>query len=374
MMDYIYRKEALTKQPLTQLALVHDDAPLFYVMMKLSDIPKMMARTAALLKRYDKQLAQQVSRFQSASALRKQLVDTEKLLMRLEASYTQYAAAATADNALALYDDVLTHVEFAAKNMPYVYDANAWKLHKHGVKEASIRALFEELYELSVNVYPANITADELGFYDEYVTFYMMKTDMLYDFPTMLKTGDLPNFTLNIAKYFKKDATRGKTKSAVVDHAFTRMIQGLALSPLAGAPLLMRPNPAYRIALSDVTLPIVTERKRYVVQKLIDVEPLPHTAMHYEDGRFTRTMTAVEAPATAITDKLVTQPLIVKQYNDVNSGRDDRAHVPIAIQVIDDVDRFVAEVTEDLSASERAFYTVLTSHFKEEVSKLCKQS
>lgn len=374
MMDYIYRKEALTKQPLTQLALIHDDIPLFYVMMKLSHIPKMMAHTAALLKRYEKQLAQQVSRFQSASALRKQLVDTEKQLTRLETSYAQYVASATVDHALALYDDVLTHVEFAAKNMPYVYDANAWKLHKHGVKEASICALFEELYELPVNVYKANITADELGFYDEYVTFYMMKTDVLYDFPTMLKTGDLPNFTLNIAKYFKKDATRGKTKSAVVDHAFTRMMQGLALSPIEGSPLLMRPNPAYRVAFSEVTLPIVTERKRYVVQKLIDVEPLPHIAMHYEDGRFTRTMTAVEAPATAITEKLATQPFIVKQYNDTNSARDDRAHLPITIQIIDDVERFVAEVTAQLSASEIAFYKVLTSHFKEEVSKLCKQS
>lgn len=374
MMDYIYRKEALTKNPLTQLALVHDDIPVFYVMMKRADVPKMIAHTASLLKRYDKQLEQQVSRFQSASALRKQFVDTEKMLMRLETSYAQYEAAATVDNALALYDDVLNHLEFAAKHMPYVYDANAWKLHKHGVKEDSIRALFEELYELSVNVYPANITADELGFYDEYITFYMMKTDIMYDFPTMLKTGDLPNFTLNIAKYFKKDPSRGKTKSAVVDHAFTRMIQSLALEPLKNSPLLMRPNPAYRVELSDVQLPIVTERKRYVVQKLIHVEALPHQAMHYEDGRFTRSMNAVEAPATVITEKLLEKPFIVKQFNDVNSARDDRAHLPVSLQIIDDIDAFIAQVTDELSATEQAFYTILTSHFKEEVSKLCKQS
>jgi len=371
-MDYIYRKEAMTKTPLTQLALVHDDVPLYYVMMKRRDIEQMTTHMPQLLARYEKQLSQQVSRFQSASALRSTFLETEKMLSQLAQTNAAYVATPTFDTALALYDDMMQHIEFAAKHIPYIYDANAWTLGKHGVNEASIQTLFDALYDIDVDVYPANVTADQLGFDDEYVTFYMMSTDVLYDFPTMLKTHDLPNFTLNIAKYFKKDATRGKTKSAVVEHAFMRIIRGLALAPVDDALWLFRPNPAYRVVLSDVKLPIVTERKRYVVRLLQQATTIPHKAMHYEDGRFTRAMEAVDVSAEVLTNTLQAQPFIVQQFQQTNSAQFDRAHIPVDLRVIDDIDAFVAEVTAELPETERAFYTLLTSHFKEEVSKLCK--
>ncbi len=370
-MKYIYRTEALTKAPLRQLALIESDVPLYYVSLKLSVVDALIAQCDALLARYQKQLEKNVSRFQSMSAVRKQYSDQEKVLKSLQSVYDAYRAQETPDTAMALYEHVIRHIEFAAKHIPFIYDANAWLLAKHQVSCASIRAFFDDLYDVSVDVYAANITADELGIRDGYMTFYMMDTDVLYDFPTMLRTEDLPNFVLNITTYFKKDTMHGKTKSAVIDHAFSRIVQGLALAPLSSEVFLFRPNPAFRVQLSAEKFQLITERKRYTIQRLQSFETIVHTAMHYENGRYTHSMEAVESEATPLIEAFKQQPYIACVYNDVASGLQDGAHLPTTIEVIEDLHAFIEEKTTTLPPQQRAFNALLLRHFEKEGSTSC---
>lgn len=365
-MDYLYRTEAITKAPLRHLALVNDAVPVVYVSLKLSAVEALIARCDALLERFNKQLEKTVSRFQSLSAVRKKYSDQEKILKPLRDVRDAYIENPTADTAMTLYDHVLRHIEFAAKHMPFVYDANAWLLDKHGVTVASVRAFFDELYDVTIDVYAANVTADELGIRDEYMTFYMMDTAILYDFPTMLRTDDLPSFALNLTTYFKKDAMHGKTKSAVIDHAFSRIVQGLALSPMPDEHFLFRPNPAFRVHFDEAALQFVTERKRYTIQRLKSFETIPHIAMHYDNGRFTRSMERVAQDTTPLIEQFEHKPYIARVYHDVASGKHDAVHLPTTIEIIADLHAFIEQQTAILTPEQRAFSALLLRQFEKE--------
>ncbi|WP_010305836.1 hypothetical protein [Kurthia senegalensis] len=185
-MYYLCRTNKYAKSVQQQVTLVSEKLPVTYVEIAYADIPKMIAQIDPLLMHFEAQLQRSKSKFQSASSLRAESLSERKNLGGLQATYAKFEKQQTAENAQLLYEKLIELLEFAAKNRP-IHLQNGWMtLASSLVEEDDVQRFFSHCFDVTPHVRRGTIT-DKIGMSETMVSFYFMATDVLYNFPTLLR-------------------------------------------------------------------------------------------------------------------------------------------------------------------------------------------
>lgn len=353
-MYYLCRTNKYAKELQGQVMLVSEKLPVTYVEIAYADIPKMIAQIDSLLMHFEAQLQRSKSKFQSASSLRAESLSERKNLGALQETYAQFEKQQTAENARLLYEKLIELLEFAAKNRP-IHLKNGWMtLASSQVEDDDVQHFVSHCFDVTPHIRRGTIT-DEVGVSETGISFYFMATDVLYNFPTLLRKKDVPNVILDFSTYVQKKVTRGKTASMVVSHAMTRIIEGLDYRQTGLFAFCA--TPFATCELGDYALPLLFERHRLVVRSLRRV-----TLVERQQTR--KEIEEMNISVKDLYKKVSETPWIVQHFSTVHSTKDDARHLPVPLTLLHDLPSFMETYYLQLPPDKLSFYRMLSRVFE----------
>lgn len=338
------KPEELIQQP---FYIVPKQIPSIQLQLDAQTIQQMLTHLPRQLEEMKQSLEQKVTRFQSASSVRQQYQAIEKELAKLAQNEAVIGQPISAESARILYDQVAYYLEWLMKEIIYnqqdtllSFTEKNWN-EKKNIDDflAECHIWFESIFNITPTVKKVDLQQDWLGISDDGTTYnYHLFTgyDVLYDFKTMFKTADVPGFLLNLSKFLVRDTTRGKTKTALTEFAYSRVMKGLGIYPDDRHLFCYRYNPLFHLNCSDFALPYLTERKRYMIYAIYDLrQNIASPFVKYDERKYGATIHAEnnylkEAYAN------ITPRFLACNYTEKEQGQLDFERIPIQAMWLED--------------------------------------
>lgn len=336
--------DELFQQPFSVLP---KQIPCIKLQLSAHNLQQMLTCIPSQLEQYEQSLQQKVTRFQSASSVRRQYQLVEKELMKLVNNQSEIGQPISFEKARILYDQVAYYLEWAMKELVYATKENLLSFTEKQWNQpkqldgflVECETWFDAIFHMTPTFKTANIQEDWIGISDDGMTYsyYVFAGyDVLYDFKTMFKTADVPGFVLNISKFLVRDTTRGKTKTALTEFAYRRVIKGMGIHPHPAHVFTYCSNVAYQLECSDYTLPLLTERKRYQIYRVYQKQKSDtYQLVQYDERKYGVTID-VTNDASAIPLDQVKAQFLACLYTEKEYGKLDFQHIPIEAMWLED--------------------------------------
>lgn len=363
------KPEELIQQP---FYIVPKQIPCIQLQLDAQTIQHMLTHLPRQLEEMKQSLEQKVTRFQSASSVRQQYQAIEKELAKLVQNEAVIGQPISAESARILYDQVAYYLEWLMKEVVYnqqetllSFTEKNWN-EKKNIDDflTACHTWFETIFHVTPTLKKVDLQQDWLGISDDGITYnyhLFAGYDVLYDFKTMFKTADVPGFILNLSKFLVRDTTRGKTKTALTEFAYSRVIKGLGIYPDEDHLFCYRYNPLFQLSCSDFALPYLTERKRYMIYAMYDLRQNPISPfVQYDERKYGATIHAEnnelkEAYAN------ITPRFLACSYTEKEQGQLDFDRIPIQAMWLEDEAALRAFIQQD--SQYPAFTHVLIEQF-----------
>lgn len=327
------------------LNLIDEELPLVKLQLSKEQLQIILNKMPEFLVQYEQKLQQNGSRFQSASSMNQRSREIKQRYATITRDW-QSEALWNEDKASRLYDGVSAILEFIMKEIAYK-DGFTFleEVSKQMNKKKDIELFKKQLagffmlhFALSPTIQNGNLDVDLLGVNDTgtlYSFYIFAGYDVLYHFPKMFKTEDVPGFVLNLAYDLQQTQSLGQTKGKITSFALQRAKNGLALKQLENKLFSFQSKPLFKVALSAYSLPLIKGRSRYIVHMLENQDETPI------NGAF-----------------------IAFKFDELTSDELDFDHIPMRAFIFqgeEELTEFVEEITEN-----KNYYQVLLQRFLKE--------
>lgn len=263
-----------------QLSLIGQEMPVVKLLLSQQQAQTLLDRMPDFLAQYEQRLYGKVDKFRSASSVSQQLREAKQRFETIKRDWSSEGHL-NFHKAGRLYDGLSFIMEFAMKEIAYkdglTFLEEAAKKNNQAkdisLFKKQLKGFFMLHFGFTPTVKSINLERDILGINDDATlfAFYVFTSyDVLYNYPKMFKTEDIPCFVLNFAYDLQQTQSLGHTKQDMVAFAFKRVTEGLAIREQPNHLFSFRSEPLFQIELSDYSLPLINGRQRSMVHVLLD--------------------------------------------------------------------------------------------------------
>lgn len=318
-----------------KLSLVSNQLPIVKLLFNESQAATMIGEIPRLLARFQEKLQRQITKYRSASSVQKQFKEVDEQLQSLTVLFQQQQKLHI-ERAMQLYAGFAQLFEFVMKQIPMengqTLEEKTYEKYNNQRKDipwfiAQLFELFNDEFNIKPTIQPINIEEDYLGINDEgtlYSYYVFTGYDVLYNYPTLFKTEDVPGFILNIATFLKPQLQKGQTKQAITAFAYKRILEGMGLKNKEYNAFTFHFNLLYKLTLSDYSVPLLTGRTRQRIFRVVGFEEMANNeSIHYVEVdkkiQFTRQLVDYSPPGEFLSCSFNSQ-----RFNEL-----DFIHIPI---------------------------------------------
>lgn len=343
-----------SEQSQRQFSLISNELPVIKLLFNKQQMQQMLAEIPHLLSLFNEKLQQKITKFRSASSVQQQYRAVDERLQQLVQDI-QEQGKLNPEQALKLYDGFAYLLEFVMKQIPLedglTLEEKTFAKYNNRPKDLQwfteqLLELFQREFSIEPTVQKINIETDQLGMNDEgtmYSYYIFAGYDVLYNYPLLFKTEDVPGFVFNIAQFLQQDAdaAKGKTKTAVTTFAYERVMKGMGLKNKENSVFTYSFNPLYKLQLSDYSAPFIAARTRQKIYRVKSYEIMStYEGIHYITGE--RRLEIQRQPV----EILEPEAYISCQYSDLHSSKLDQLQLPIFANWIKDKEQLQQQVNQ----------------------------
>lgn len=301
---------------LDEVNLVKTEPPLMKLLLNNEQIIQLINQSNQLEIRITEKLRKKIGRFHSASMINRQITEQSKVFKQLQDLKSHLGQSLSAEDFRVMYDLLCQYIDLLLKEFPLktgqsILEMTENKEISFDTIKSAISQLFDEVAAINLSISQADLLTDVIGINNEgtLFAFYICPSyDVLYQFPTMFKTEDMPCFVCNLSKFLVRDLSKGKTKTAITEFAYERIFKGLGLKHESATTFLFRMNVFASVNCAPQVLPLINAQKRFMVYKVQSIQKYTqYEQVQYIDKKFGRMIeqTAVEIPRVIEADFLV---------------------------------------------------------------------